>query len=359
MRFPFSYILLFLFILTSCRHQDHTKAYDDYFTKKGFNGQVYIAKKGEIIYQKTFGYSDVEKQKATSTDDTYLIGSITKQFTSFSILMLEEKGLLSTKDSIGKYYQSLPKHWSDITIYELLTHSSGIPDFDDLPNFNIATPYSADDLVDKIKGDSLPFFQKGKFRYSSISFVLLGGIIEKVSGVKYCEFLRKNIFNPLQMNNTGCIASEDELNTRGYAKSDDGNYKNVPYTYLTYSVGSGNLYSNLNDLIKWNESIKSGKLISHSDYQKWFSRNTEIQEQSEYEDKGDYIGYAWFLSFKGDTLFKTYHLGGVTGYKASITRFPNEDIFVVTLSNVEDKYSNQIRLEFPKLVYQNEVVKKN
>ena len=161
------------------------------------------------------------------------------------------------------------------------------------------------------------------------------------------------------MNNTGCIASEDELNTRGYAKSDDGNYKNVPYTYLTYSVGSGNLYSNLNDLIKRNESIKSGKLISHSAYQKWLSRNTEIQEQSESEDKGDYIGYAWFLSFKGDTLFKTYHLGGVTGYKASITRFPNEDIFVVTLSNVEDKYSNQIRLEFPKLVYQNEVVKKN
>ena len=101
--------------------------------------------------------------------------------------------------------------------------------------------------------------------------------------------------------------------------------------------------------------IAIAKWITYSAYQKWFSRYTEIQEQSEYEDKGDYIGYAWFLSFKEDTLFKTYHLGGVTGYKVSITRFPNEDIFVVTLSNVEDKYSNTIRLEFPKFVYQQEV----
>lgn len=358
MRFPFCYVFLLVSILTSCGHQNHKKEYDDYFTSKGFSGQVYISKKGKIVYQNTFGNSNFEAKKATSSEDTYLIGSITKQFTAFSILMLEDRGLLSTKDSIGKYFPKLPKHWSDITIHELLSHSSGIPDFEDLPNFTIAVPYSANDVVNKIKDDSLPFFQKGKFRYSSISFVLLGGIIEKVSGIKYCDFLTKNIFSPLQMTNTGCIANENELTTKGYAKSNDGTFKKVPFSSLTYSVGNGNLFSNVNDLVKWNSSIKAGKLISSSAYQKWFSRYTEIQEQSEYEDKGDYIGYAWFLSFKGDTLFKTYHLGGVTGYKASITRFPNDDIFVVTLSNVEDKYSNKIRLEFPKFVYQKEVVTK-
>lgn len=357
MKFSFAWITLFAFLLTGCGNKDHTKEYTDYLTNKGFNGQVYISKNGEVTYQKTFGYSNFETKKVTSTDDTYLIGSITKQFTSFSILMLQDRGLLSTKDSIRKYFSKLPKNWSDITVHELLSHSSGIPDFDDLPNFTIAAPYSADDLVNKIKDDSLPFFQKGKFRYSSISFVLLGGIIEKISGMKYCDFLTKNIFSPLQMTNTGCITNEDKLITKGYAKSEDGTFKKVPFSSLTYSVGNGNLYSNVNDLVKWNESIKSGKLISSSSYQKWFSRYTEILEQSEYEDKGDYIGYAWFLSFKGDTLFKTYHLGGVTGYKASITRFPNEEVLVITLSNVEDKYSNQIRLEFPKLVYQKEIMK--
>ena len=152
---------------------------------------------------------------------------------------------------------------------------------------------------------------------------------------------------------------ENELTTKGYSKSNSGTFSRVPFSWVTYGLGTGNLYSNVKDLVLWNDAIKAGKLVSASAYQKWFSRNTDITEQSEYEDKGDNMGYGWFLSFKNDTLLKAYHLGGVTGYKASITRFPGEDIFVVTLSNVEDKYSNQIRLEFPKLVYQNEVVKKN
>jgi CubicO group peptidase (beta-lactamase class C family) len=356
MRFLFCYFLSIVFILTSCGHQNHKKEYDDYFTSKGFSGQVYISKKGEIVYQNTFGNSSYEAKKITRSEDTYLIGSITKQFTAFSILILEDRGLLSTKDSIGKYFPQLPNNWSGLTIHELLSHSAGIPDFEDLPNFTIAVPYSANDVVNKIKVDSLPFFQRGKFRYSSISFVLLAGIIDKVSGLTYCEFLKENIFTPLQMNNTGCISHSDELTTKGYAKSDRGTIDKVPFSWLTYGLGTGNLYSNVNDLVIWNNAINTGKLISAAAYQKWFSSNTEIIEQSEYEDKGDCVGYAWFLSFKGETLFKTYHLGGLTGYKASITRFPNEDIFVVTLSNVEDKYSNQIRLDFPKFVYQKEVV---
>ena len=353
---PFNCLVLLALLLTSCSQQDKQNEYDDYFTSKGYNGQAYISKNGEIIYQKTFGYSNFETRKTTSPNDTYLIGSITKQFTAFSILMLQDKGLLSTNDSIGKYFSILPKTWAAITLHDLLTHSSGMPDFDDIPGFSISAPYTADDVVHKIKVGSLPFFEKGKFRYSNISFVLLAGIIGKVSGMTYCEFLKENIFKPLQMNNSGCISHADELTTKGYAKSDSGTIDKVPFSWVTYGLGTGNLYSNVNDLIKWNEGIKTDKLISVSAYQKWFSRNTEITEQSEYEDKGDNMGYGWFLSFKGDTLFKAYHLGGVTGYKASITRFPKEDIFVVTLSNVEDKYSNQIRLEFPKTVYQKEII---
>jgi CubicO group peptidase (beta-lactamase class C family) len=359
MKFSFYFIILLAFALTSCRDQDRLKTYDEYFNDRGFNGQVHIYKHGEIIYQKTFGYSNFETKKVTDTDDTYLIGSITKQFTAFSILMLQDRGLLSTNDTIGKYFTKLPVHWASITIQELLTHSSGLPDFDDIKYFSIAAPFSADDVINKIKDSSLPFFEKGKFRYTDMSFVLAAGIIEKVSGVPYCEFIKHNIFNPLHMNNTGCISSENELTTKGYTKSESGSYSRVPFSWRTYGLGAGNLYSNVKDLVIWNNAINAGKLISASAYQKWFSRNTEITEQSEYEDKGDNIGYGWFLSFKHDTLFKAYHLGGVTGYKASITRFPKEDIFVVTLSNVEDKYSNQLRLEFPKLVYQKEVEQKN
>jgi len=133
MKFLLYCIALVAFILTSCENQNHQKTYDEYFTNKGFNGQVYISMKGKIVYQKTFGKADIEKKQETTTNDSYLIGSITKQFTSFGILILEDRGLLSTNDSIGKYFLKLPKHWSDLKIHELLTHSSGIPDFDDLP----------------------------------------------------------------------------------------------------------------------------------------------------------------------------------------------------------------------------------
>lgn len=341
-------------ILISC-HENGQKEYGDYFINKGFNGQVYISKNGEIVYHKNFGYSNFVTKKITSPDDTYLIGSITKQFTAFGILMLQDKGLLSSNDSLVKYFVKLPKIWTGITLHELLTHSSGIPDFDDIPGFTIAAPYTADDVINKIIDDSIPSFPKGEFRYSNISFVLLAGIIEKVSGVSYCAFLKENIFTPLQMNNTGCITGEDQLTTKGYAKSDSGPINKVPFSWQTYGLGTGNLFSNVNDLVKWNDGINNGKLISSSAYKKWFYRYTAITEQSEYEDKGDNMGYGWFLSFKDDTLFKAYHLGGVTGYKASITRFPKENIFVVTLSNVEDKYSNEVRLQFPKLVYRKEI----
>lgn len=348
--------MLFGPIMTSCGHRSYQNDYDDYFTSKGFSGQVYISKNGKIVYNKTFGYSNFDTKKETNDNDTYLIGSITKQFTSFGILMLQDKGLLSTNDTIGKYYTKLPKPWAGIRLQELMTHSSGIPDYDDLPNFSITVPYSADDVLNKLKDGSLPFFEKGKFRYSNISFILLAGVIEKVSGIRYCQFLNDNIFRPLQMDNTKCITREGELTTQGYAKTDSGTIERAPFSWSTFGLGTGNLYSNVEDLVKWNNAIDASKLITASAYKKWFSRNTEITEQSEYEDKGDNMGYGWFLSFEGDTLFKSYHLGGVTGYKAAITRFPKEHLFVVTLSNVEDEYSNQIRLEFPKIVYQKEMV---
>jgi CubicO group peptidase (beta-lactamase class C family) len=183
--------------------------------------------------------------------------------------------------------------------------------------------------------------------------VLLAGIIEKASSIPYYEFVRKHIFLPLEMNNTSCINNQNDLTTRGYYKTENG-LEHVPFSYMTFSIGNGNLYSTMHDLVKWNESINSEKLSSDSVYQKWFSHHAEVEEESEYEDKGDYSGYGWFLSFQEDKVYKTYHLGGVTGYKTSITRFPNDNILVLTLSNLEDEYSNNLRMEFPKLVYQRE-----
>ena len=352
-------IAVFLFAaIASCKESSTNSQYDEYFINKDFNGSVLIVKEGKTVYQKNFGYANIEDKKETNPNDTYLIGSITKQFTGLSILMLQERKLLSTKDSIGKYYFNLPKAWAQSTISEVLSHSSGLPSFDDLPDdFTIEYPFSSEKLIDSIKNESLPFFEKGKFRYSEIGYVLLGNIISKVSGMSYSDFLSKNIFIPLKMDHTGCVTDSINLTTIGYAKSDDNSLYAVPFNFHTYADGNANLYSCAIDLVKWNASIQERKFVSDSTFNKWFAPYVEVTEQSEYEDKGDFLGYGWFMTMKEDSVLKAYHLGGVTGYKASITRFPKEQLLVLTLSNMEDEYSNKIRLEFPKLVHDNELKK--
>ncbi len=353
-------ITLISTLLLSCDKPNENKIYNEYFEKIDFNGQVLIAKKGNIIYQQSFGFSNMEGKIQSRDNDTYIVGSITKQFTAFCILILEDKKLLTVSDSLSKYYPNLPENWPTITIHDLLTHTSGMPTWEDIEDFDIKTPYSAEDMIKVLALKPLPFFEKGRFRYSSIGYVLLGGIIEKVSNKNYCQFVEENVFKPLNMNSTGCVDDLhlEDITTTGYAKQSDGTILKVPYNYETYARGNSNLYSNLKDLISWDESIRNKNLLSETGYRKWYSGYAQVLEQSEYEDKGDQLGYGWFLTFNnGNELFKTYHLGGVTGYKAAITRFPREEMLIVTLSNVEDQHSDKIRLDFPKLVYKNEIDK--
>jgi CubicO group peptidase (beta-lactamase class C family) len=205
-----------------------------------------------------------------------------------------------------------------------------------------------------------PLFTKGSFRYSSIGYVLIGGIISKVSKKAFCDFVSENIFVPLGMNRTGCIIDTNPqvITTFGYSKNEGDSFTKVSFSYRSFAQGNGNLYSNLNDLIIWDKAIKNRMLLSKASYTKWYTGYAEVLEQSEYDDKGDMLGYGWFLTFNNNVLKKAYHIGGVTGFKASITRYPQEELLIVTLSNVEDQYSNKIRLDFPKLVYRVEIEKK-
>jgi len=350
-------LFTFVLILTGCDNPNNPDFYDKYFNDIDFSGQVLIARKGETIYQKSFGYADMKTQRASQPNDTYLIGSVTKQFTGFCILLLEEKGRLSVTDPINKYYPDVPESWRSVTIHDLLTHSSGLPTFDDLENFSIQIPYKASDLLADSSLREFPLFDPGKFRYSSIGYVLLGGIVEIAGGMDFCRFVRENILIPFNLTASGCITDtvSRPVTTLGYEKNENGSYTNLPYTYMTCAQGNSNFYSNLNNLLLWDGAIWSKKVLSEKGLKKWFTGHNEVLETSEYEEKGDLLGYGWFLTFEGDELIKAYHLGGVTGYKASITRFPREELVVITLSNVEDRYSNKIRLEFPKLVYKMEV----
>lgn len=166
---------------------------------------ILISKKGQIFYQKAFGKANLELNVPVKPDMIFRIGSITKQFTAVSILQLVEQGRISLNDSIQKYIKDFPPKGQTITIENLLTQTSGIPDYLNL-EFNLPNPFRIDistkQIVDSIKIQQLIFTPFSKFEYSNSNYFLLGYIIEQVSGLSYAEYIKNNIFDPIGLTKT-------------------------------------------------------------------------------------------------------------------------------------------------------------
>ena len=199
--------LLFAFCIGSYA-QDRVAQIDSLFApvtgKPAFNGNVLIAEKGNIIYQKSFGKADLEKNLPLNSESVFELASVSKQFTAMGIMILKKQNKLSYDDSLRKFFPELPYH--NITVLQLLQHTSGLPDY--MPLFNehwdstkIAVNSDIIKLLSQYKPDTL-FAPGAKWEYSNTGYALLASIIEKVSGKKFGEFLRKNIFEPLGMKRT-------------------------------------------------------------------------------------------------------------------------------------------------------------
>jgi len=164
-----------------------------------FNGSVLVAKDGQILFSKGYGFSDHEKQIQNSSDTLYNIASLTKSFIAVSILQLEEQQLLSTNDPLSKYISDFPDG-NLIRIHHLLSHSSGIPEI--LKVLDSGKPYTPNDIINLMKEKQLDFKPGSKYSYSNTGYLILGYILEKVSGVSYPDYVKQHIFDPANMKNT-------------------------------------------------------------------------------------------------------------------------------------------------------------
>ena len=184
--------ILFLFVIMQSQYILAASKIDDNFFKQNFNGSILVAKEGKILFRKGYGMADIEKHVPNTPSTILRIGSLTKQFTAMAILILEEQGKLSTKDPISKYIPSYP-NGDKITLHNLLTHTSGIaeyltPEVYQNPPNHYCSP---ENLISMFKNKPLNFPTGKSFRYSNSNYILLGYIIQKVSGVKYEDFVRK------------------------------------------------------------------------------------------------------------------------------------------------------------------------
>jgi CubicO group peptidase (beta-lactamase class C family) len=289
---------------------------------------VLIARNGQILYQKGFGYADVGNRVPVTTDTKFRIGSITKQFIASAILRMQEEGKLSVEDKLSKYVPGFPRG-DEVTIRHLLNHTSGIRSYTGRPGFlkYVTMPVSPAALVDTIKSYPYDFNPGDRYLYNNSGFFLLGYIIEKISGKSLADYLNENLFKPLGMNNTGVYTTTRLLDNEAYGYDRDSvNIVKALNWDMTWAGGAGSLYSTVQDLYAWNEAVFNGKVLSAESMKAAFTPS--VLNSGE---KIDY-GYGWSLSdYRGYKFIS--HGGGLHGFLSFITRQPEEKTTVVVLCN--------------------------
>lgn len=297
----------------------------------GPGGVVLVAQKGQIIYKKAFGISDLQSQKTMQADMVFRIGSMTKQYTAIAILQLAEQGKISLRDTIQKYVKEFPSRGYPITIENLLTQTSGIPDYMAIQNHNPRKErdeYTPAQGVDYFKDEPLKFKPGSKFEYSNSNFYLLGYIIELVTGQTYESYIKKHLFEPAELQHTGYLDKRITIKNMasGYSRPDGKNWEPAELQDPTLMYAAGGITANAEDLFKWHQALYSGKLISLKTLQ-----NACIPYTFPDNSFSEY-GYGWFIkNLDGSKTIE--HSGSTDGYQTDEIYLPDEDIFVTALFN--------------------------
>jgi CubicO group peptidase (beta-lactamase class C family) len=305
------------------------KILTDQFKPDGTGCAALVAKDGQVIYRKAFGLADLELNVPMRPEMVFRIGSVTKQFTAIAILQLMEQGKLSLQDEITKYIPDYPMHGHSITIEHLLTHTSGIKSYTNVPMFRemIRTDMKPEEIIEKNKALPMEFAPGTRWNYNNTGFIMLGYIIEKVSGKTYAEYLQDNFFTPLGMTSSYYGDETKIIKNRasGYQPGEGGTV-NADYLSMTLPYAAGSIMSTVDDLYKWNRALHSYKLVK---------KETLDMAHTSYklaDGKPVGYGYGWSLSkLQGSRSIE--HGGGINGYLSYALYLPEEDLFVALLSN--------------------------
>lgn len=300
--------------------------------RKQFMGAVLVARRDEVLLDKGYGFADVELNVQVSPNTKFRLGSITKQFTAALVLMLQERGKLNVNDPIKKYMPDAPAAWDKVTIFNLLTHTSGIPTFTGFPDYPSLEPFATtpEQLVARFRDKPLDFQPGEQWKYSNSGYVLLGYLIEKISGKSYSRFMDEEIFKPLGMTNSGYDSNSTIILNRasGYTSS-SGGLVNAGYINMTVPFSAGGLYSTTEDLLRWEQRLFGGKLLSAASL-------TEMTTPFKNE-------YAFGLAVHDVDGHRVIdHEGGIEGFNTVLAYYPENSLIVIVLGNVNGTGPNQI-----------------
>lgn len=329
------YLLFLLLPLTSAAQKNNPALLETYMQAqsqvKGFTGAVLVMKQNKVLLRKAYGMADREWNIPNTPETKFEIGSITKQFTAACILQLIEQGKLHPDDMLSKFYPGFPKGDS-VTIHMLLNHTSGIASYTGLPEFGNASrlSFSKDSMIAFFSKKPYDFSPGAKYKYNNSGFFLLGCIIEKVSGISYNEYLRKNILDKLGMNHTGVNRWDTILPMRAHGYEMKGKQAvNAGFISMEWPFSAGVLYATLDDLYKWDRALYTTQILSDASKQKMFTPG-----------KNNY-GYGIIIDSAAGHP-RIWHNGGIPGFISHISRFVQDDVCIILFSNTSITQNNTL-----------------
>jgi len=302
---------------------------------------VLVVRDGRPVIRRSYGQSNLEDRAASTPDTNYRLASITKQFTAAAILLLVEDQKLSLDDRVKKWLPSLPSAADQVTIQQLLIHTSGIVDYEDVMASGTTAQLHDSDVLHLLESQDTTYFSPGtSYRYSNSGYALLALVVERVSGKSFAAFLRERIFIPVGMSHT--VAHEEGVSTvanraYGYALK-DGKWTRKDQSLTSAVLGDGGIYSSIDDLARWDAALYDSRLLSDESRRLAFTPHTDT-------DRDDVkYGLGWRIT--GESL---WHSGETSGFRNVIVRYPGRRLTVVILTNRDDPAPYETALAIARL----------
>lgn len=337
--------LLFALATVAVAGRAHADRVDD-FVSKAIVGQhipglsLAVVREGKLVKARGYGLANVELAVPATELTVYQIASVTKPFTAEAVMILVDQGKLSLNDRIGERLADLPTAWHEVTIRHLLSHTSGIPDYTNTPAFqgDRNREYRPRELVAMVTEAPLEFSPGDKWNYSNTGYVLLGLLIEEASGQPYGEFLDEHIFKPLGMtsartNDLGAIVL-GRAQGYGYRGAE---LRNGAHISPTQAFSAGMIASNVVDLARWSITLVEGRLLP-----KPVAALMESPTKLAGGQTAEY-GLGWNVQMVNDHRFFS-HSGGIPGFASQVSRYPDDGLTVIVLTNTTNMVANAGRI---------------
>jgi CubicO group peptidase (beta-lactamase class C family) len=312
-----------------------------YVQQGRFMGSVLVAKDGKVLLTKGYGMANLEHEVPNKPNTKFRLGSITKQFTAVAILQLQEQGKLNVQDPIGKYIPNSPEAWKKVTIHHLLTHTGGVPSYTSTPEYvkHMREASKPLDFIERFKNKPLDFEPGTKHVYSNSGYFLLGVIIEQLSGKSYEAYLRENIFDKADMQDSGYDWDTKILKNRAAGYQHEKNQlKNAEYLDMGQPYAAGSLYSTVEDLYRWDRVLNTEKVL------------TRKSLESAWTPALNNYGYGWTMGKVAGEHKTIGHGGGINGFSTMMLRLPDDDAFIAVFANMETQDSGRIANELARML---------